>query len=72
VREYRIITDGRRYRAQMKAPRIPDIWCDLNEATRFRWLARVQIWRHRRQMKYADACEARRRADEHAIWERIE
>lgn len=59
--DYRIVTDGRRYRIQKK---FNGTWSTGYE-TRWRWLAR---WR----LKSLRASEARRRADATTVWESVD
>jgi hypothetical protein len=58
--DYRIVTDGRRFRVQQKR----DGGWTLASETRWKWLAKFRLRVLRR-------AEAKRRADATAIWENV-
>lgn len=60
-REYRLVTDGRRWKVQYKFPPFFTDWEDVFTYS-WEWMARLDIWLKRRK-------EAARRRDRQAIWE---
>ena len=59
--DYRLVTDGTRYRIQAKCD---DGWQTVKE-TRSLWFAKLRL-------KSLRAAEARRRADANAVWETVD
>lgn len=77
--KYRIITDGKRFRAQYTNSF--GEWTDFELERRFeervgkayhwKWLAEFRIWQDKRRVKRRDEHARRRRIDQNAIWEKL-
>lgn len=76
--EYRIITDGKRFRAQYL--NCFQKWEDfehehrfcsrVGKAYRWRWIARLKIWQAKRRKRWTDEYSRRERIDRNAVWEK--